>query len=70
MRITNNMMTDAFQRNMQNNLQKMDKFTQQLSTTRKIVRLSDDPVGVLDSLTARTRLSDIRRFENNIKDAQ
>lgn len=70
MRITNNMMTDAFQRNMQNNLQKMDKFTQQLSTTRKIVRLSDDPVGVLDSLTARTRLSDIRRFENNIKDAK
>lgn len=70
MRITNNMMTDAFQRNMQNNLQKMDKYTQQLSTTRKIVRLSDDPVGVLDSLTARTRLSDIRRFENNIKDAK
>ncbi|MDO5111897.1 MAG: flagellar hook-associated protein FlgL [Clostridia bacterium] len=70
MRITNNMMTDSFQRNMQNNLQKMDKFTQQLATTRKIVRLSDDPVGVLDSLTARTRLSDIRRFQNNIKDAK
>ncbi len=70
MRITNNMMTDSFQRNMQNNLQKMDKYTQQLATTRKIVRLSDDPVGVLDSLTARTRLSDIRRFQNNIKDAK
>jgi len=66
MRITNNMMVTKFNINLQNNLRKTNKFTQQLSTSRRIIHVSDDPVGVLDSLTARTRLADIHRYQDNL----
>ncbi len=67
MRITNNMMVGKFKTNLQTNMQKMNKYTQQLSTQRRIVHISDDPVGVLDSLTARTRLSDVARYQDNLQ---
>lgn len=69
MRITNNMMIDKFVFNMQNNLQKTDKYTSQLSTGRKIVRLSDDPVGVYSALTARQRLSRYEQYQKNLDTA-
>jgi len=69
MRITNNMMIDKFVFNMQNNLQKTDKYTSQLSTGRKIVRLSDDPVGVYNALTARQRLSRYEQYQKNLDTA-
>lgn len=67
MRITNNMMVSKFKTNLQGNLNKMNRFTSQLSTQRRIVHISDDPVGVLDSLTARTRLLDLERYQANLQ---
>ncbi len=66
-RITNNMMVDKFKGNLQKNLQKMNQYTSQLSTQRRMVHISDDPVGVLDTLTARTRLLDIQRYQDNLE---
>ncbi len=62
-RITNFMMTDNFKRNMQANTQKVDKFMGQLASNRRIVRLSDDPIGVLHALNARTSISNYEQYE-------
>jgi len=70
MRITNNMMVDKFLANMQTNLGKMDQYTQQLSSNRKIVRLSDDPVGVYNALTARQRLARYEQYQRNVVTAR
>lgn len=66
-RITNNMMLDKFKMNLQKNLSSMSNYTAQLSTQRRIVHISDDPVGVLDTLTARTRLQEVQRFQENLQ---
>lgn len=70
MRITNGMMIDSFLINMQNNMQKMDRYTQQLASNRKMVRLSDDPVGVLNALTARQRLQRFEQYQSNLVTAR
>lgn len=67
LRITNNMMVDKFKTNLQKNLSSMSQYTAQLSTQRKIVHISDDPVGVLDTLTARTRLKEVQRYQENLE---
>ncbi len=69
-RITNMMMIDSFNRNLNRNNVKMDRYQSQLATNRKIVRLSDDPVGVIKSLAARTRLAGIEQYQSNLNDAR
>lgn len=66
MRITNGMIVTSFLSNLQTNQAKMDKYTAQLSSGRKIVRLSDDPVGVYKSLTARQRLANYEQYQRNL----
>lgn len=70
MRITNSMMINQFLYNMNNNLGKLDKYHNQLETGRKITRPSDDPVGVTRSLQARTDLSKLERYTQNVGDAK
>lgn len=70
MRITNGMMVDKFLVNMQTNMEKMDRYTSQLSSNRKIVRLSDDPVGVYNALTARQRLARYEQYQRNLVTAR
>lgn len=70
MRITNSMMINRFLYNMNSNLGKMEKYHYQLETGRKIYRPSDDPVGITRSLQARTDLSKIERYTQNVGDAK
>lgn len=70
MRITNGMMVDSFLANMQTNLSKMDLYTSQLASSRKIVHLSDDPVGVFNALTARQRLAGYEQYQRNLVTAR
>lgn len=69
-RITNGMMINSFVRNMQTNLGKQDKFTNQLSTGRRIVALSDDPTGVYNALTARQRLQRYEQYQRKLVTAR
>lgn len=66
MRITNGMIVENFLSNLQTNLTKMDKYTSQLASNRKIVHLSDDPVGVFNALTARQRLANYDKYQRNL----
>ena len=69
-RVTNSMMINNFNRNLNMNAGKMNRFQSQLATNRKIVRLSDDPVNVIKSLNARSRISSLEQYQRNLSDAQ
>ncbi len=70
MRVTNSMMINQFLYNMNSNLGRLEKYHNQLETGKKITRPSDDPVGVTRSLQARTDLSKIERYTQNVGDAK
>ncbi|MCL2747421.1 MAG: flagellar hook-associated protein FlgL [Oscillospiraceae bacterium] len=69
-RITNSMLVNHFNKNLHTNMSRMDKYQTQMATSRKITRLSDDPVNVMKSLSARSRLSSLEQYQRNLSDAQ
>lgn len=70
MRITNSMMIDTTLRNLNNNMNVLNKYSSQLSSDRRIIRLSDDPIGVINSLAARQMLRDLNQYQKNITNSR
>lgn len=70
MRITNSMMIDSLLSNLNSGLRRVGKYNDQLSSNRKIVRLSDDPVGVLNSLNARQQIRRLQQYQKNVTSSQ
>lgn len=62
--IINNMMY-----NMGNNLSRLDRIQQQLSTGKKITTPSDDPIVASRALEMRTNVSETQQYEKNVEDA-
>lgn len=69
MRITNSMMMDNVLSNLNSGMERANVYNMQLSSNRRITRLSDDSIGVLNSMTARQRIRDIERYQSNIVSA-
>ena len=69
LRITNSMMVNTFNRNLRSNSFKMENLQSQLATNKKNVRLSDDPVSVVQVINARARQNDVMQFNRNLDDA-
>lgn len=70
MRITNSMMLNSMMRNISNNEVKMNKTQQMLSTGKKFLTPSDDPIGVSRSLRLHTEVSNMEQYQRNAEDAQ
>lgn len=70
MRITNSMIIDTFLNNLNKNSNIMNKYQAQLSSNRRITRLSDDPIGIMSSLEARSKLQRLEQFSNNNREAR
>lgn len=70
MRITNSMMIDSLLTNLSGGLNRLNKYNAQLSSNQKITRLSDDPIGVLNSMNARQKLNMYKQFESNLVTAR
>ncbi len=70
MRITNNMLVNNMMNNIGNNLVRMDKYQNQLSTGKKIAVPSDDPVVAARALKLRTDVAEVDQYKRNSKDAQ
>jgi flagellar hook-associated protein 3 FlgL len=70
MRITNSMMVKNFMADLNKNMTKVDKYQYQLSTGRRIRYLSDDPIGIMASLSARSKLSKLDMHNASIGDAK
>lgn len=69
MRITNNMMTSNYLRDMNNNLKNLDKINEQMSTGKLISRPSDNPFKVARSMQLTTDINANKQYNDNIKDA-
>ncbi|NLG02965.1 MAG: flagellar hook-associated protein FlgL [Clostridia bacterium] len=70
MRITNKMMTNTSQVNINTNKTLLDKLNTQVSTQKKISRPSDDPVIAIRALRLRSNLNEISQYyKKNIPDA-
>lgn len=69
MRITNGMITDKFIANMQTNIKNMDYYSDQLASGHRLTRISDDPVSVMHSITARRRIVRYEMFQDNLDTA-
>ncbi len=70
MRITNSMMIDSLLINLSGGMNRLSRYNAQLSSNRRIVRLSDDPIGVLNSMNARQKLNMYKQFESNLVTAR
>ena len=70
LRVTTNMMSSRYMRNINTNLSRLQKYEYQLISQNRLTALSDDPVGVIKSMEARVRLGDIGRFKENVADAK
>ena len=70
MRITNSMMIDSLLSNLNAGLRRVGKYNDQLASNRKIVKLSDDPVGVLNSLNARQQIRRLQQYQSNVTSAR
>lgn len=69
MRVTNSMLINTVLRDLNNNMSKMSKSQEQLSSGRRINRPSDDPVGIVSSLRLRTSLAELSQYKSNAQDA-
>lgn len=70
MRITNSMLINNMMNSIGNNLTRMEKYQNQLSTGKKIQVPSDDPVVAARALKLRTDVAEIDQYKRNSKDAQ
>ncbi|MEO3947270.1 flagellar hook-associated protein FlgL [Gorillibacterium sp. CAU 1737] len=68
-RITQNMMNTQLLTNLNGNLNRMTGLQNQLSTSRKINKPSDDPVGLSYSMRYRSELAGYDQFEKNVDGA-
>ncbi|MDL2289327.1 flagellar hook-associated protein FlgL [Clostridia bacterium OttesenSCG-928-F22] len=70
MRITNSMMTNNFLNNLNTNMAMMERYQYQLATNKRMVRLSDDPTGIISSMQARVKLYRIEQYQTNVDTAK
>jgi len=70
MRITQGMMHSQLIRNLNSNLNNLDRLNLQLTTKMKINKPSDDPVGITYSLRYRSELSSNEQYMKNAEFAQ
>ncbi len=70
MRITNSMMIDRVVTNLNTGLLKTNRYNMQLGSKHRLTRLSDDPVGVLSSMTARQNIRSLKRYQESVTAAR
>ncbi len=70
MRVTNGMMVNNLMRNLSKNLGRMEKTQQQLSSGKKFINPSDDPIGVSRSLRLNTEIATMDQYKRNADDVK
>lgn len=68
MRITNKYMTNSMVRNIQLNMSNLARSQEQLSTSKRLLRPSDDPNAMGQFLSIRSNLSYMEQYNQNIND--
>lgn len=65
MRITNGSMMNSYLREVQNNLQTMDKLNTQLNTTKQVNKISDDPLKTIKILNLNNEIENVEKYNYN-----
>lgn len=65
MRITNGNMMSTYLRDVQNNLQSMDKLNTQLNTSKQINKISDDPFRTVKILNVQGEINNVEKYNYN-----
>lgn len=64
------MMVNSLLGNLNTGLTQLNKYYEQLSSNKRMNRLSDDPIGVLTSMNAREKLQRLSQYQSNLKTAR
>ena len=70
MRINSGVMVDNMMRNLQDNMRKLDKLNQQLSSGKKFSKPSENPIGAAESMEIGSVLSKHEQYIDNIGEAK
>lgn len=70
MRVTNSMMISNMLNNLNKNLNVMSRKQDELSTGKRVIFASDDPVATAKILKFKTDISDMTQYSTNTRDAQ
>ena len=70
MRVTNSMLVNNFMRNLNNNMNKMDKLQNQLASGRKYAHISDDPIALIYGQAARNKIARLEHYQRTVGSAQ
>lgn len=70
MRITNNMLTRHYTNNLNDNLTKLTNYQSQLSSFKRITKLSDDPIGSLKSMRINTKIYKTEQYQEVVGTAK
>lgn len=70
MRITQSMMSNSMLRNLSNSYSDLNKYSEQLSSGKKITKPSDDPVVATKGMGYRTEVRDVAQYKRNLSEAQ
>ena len=66
MRVTNEMISNQVVYNLTQNINRLFKLQNEMSTSKRINRASDDPVGTIKDLSYRVKLAELAQFKSNI----
>ena len=70
MRITNSMISRSMLMDLNNNLLRLSDIERQVTTGKRIAKLSDDPIGSITSIQLRSKLNRISQYQENVQSAQ
>lgn len=65
MRVTNGNMMNSYLRDVQNNLQSMNKLNNQINTGKQVNKVSDDPLKAIKIMNLNNELEDIEKYNYN-----
>ncbi len=66
MRVTNNLLVQRYMGNYYGNVNRLQKSQTEMTTGRRINKLSDDPVGLVTVLGTRSKIDELNQFDLNI----
>ncbi|MEW5932935.1 MAG: flagellar hook protein, partial [Bacillota bacterium] len=69
LRVTTGMMIDGVLADLRSTWSRLSRYERELSSGKRLLRPSDDPVGVVRSLSLRSELNRINRYLANADDA-
>jgi flagellar hook-associated protein 3 FlgL len=69
MRITNNMLSNTTLRNLNTNMERLDRLQNELTSGQRISTPSDDPIGTASALEFRTTIAQIDQYIRNADEA-